>query len=325
MPEESALAGGVLGMECQDRRPRGRRGHSSMTAFRLKNLQGLVLALAAVWLTERASAQAPVETMRAFQRYSAAVQKRTEAEGSSPRLLQIVVLPDARKRLMAGEILTIPASGLKLDPQIDIPGGQVQHWIGAAFVPHASLDRAIAGLQDYGNRKRYMQPVIIDSRVLSHTGDEFEIYLRLRQKALLSAVFDVVQRIQYIRQGRSRLLIESKSESVREVPSEQSPRGTPARDRGLIWALDDYWRLAEGDGGVYIECEALVLSRQLPVVVRWFAGGMIARASERMLAGTLKADVRIIGDAQRGAAPQAERERGRNSGSVALLVSTQSP
>ena len=226
---------------------------------------------------------------------------------------------------MAGEILTVPASDLKLDPEIDIPDGQVQHWIGAAFVPHAGLERALAGLQDYGNRKRYMQPVIIDSRVLSHAGDVFEIYLRLRQKALLSAVFDVVQRIQYIRPDRSHVLIESKSESVREVPSEDSPRGTPARDRGLIWALDDYWRLAEGDGGVYIECEALVLSRQIPVVIRWFAGGMIARASQRMLAGPLKADVRIIGDAQQVEPPQAERVRGRNSGSVALLVSTQRP
>ncbi len=296
-----------------------------MTASRSRRLFLRVLGLTAIWSAERVFAQPPADTMRAFRQYSAAVQRRTEAEGSSPHFLQMDAQPDARKRLMAGEILTIPASELKLDPQIDIPGGQVQHWIGAAFIPHAGLDRAIAGLQDYGNRKRYMQPVIIESQVLSHTGDEFEIYLRLRQKALLSAVFDVVQRIKYIRPDRSRVLIESKSESVREVPSEQAPRGTPARDRGLIWALDDYWRLVERDGGVYIECEALVLSRQVPAVIRWFAGGMIARASQRMLAGTLKADVRIIGDAQRAAPPQAERVRGRKSGSVALFVSTQRP
>jgi hypothetical protein len=296
-----------------------------MTASRSRRSFLWVLGLSAVSLADGVFAQPPAETMRAFQRYSAAVQRRTETEGSSRRFLQMEALPDARKRLMAGEILTIPASDLKLDPPIDVSGGQVQHWIGAAFIPRASLDRAIAGLQDYGNRKRYMQPVIIHSRVLSHAGDEFEIYLRLRQKSLLSAVFDVVQRIKYLRPDPSHVLIESKSESVREVPSEQSPRGTPARDRGLIWALDDYWRLAEGDGGVYIECEALVLSRQVPAVIRWIAVGMIARASQRMLAGTLKADVRIIGDAQRATPPQAERVRGRNSGSVALFVSTQRP
>jgi hypothetical protein len=270
-----------------------------MTAFRSQQLSLWLPGLAAFWLAERLFAQPPAETMQAFRRYSAAVQRRAEAEEATAHFLRMTALPDARKRLMAGEILTIRASELKLDPDVDIPDGQLQHWIGAAFIAHASLDRAIAGLQDYGNRKRYMQPVIIDSRVLSHTGDEFEIYLRLRQKALLPAVFDVVQRIKYIRPEPLHVLVESKSESVREVPSEDSPRGTPARDRGLIWALDDYWRLAEGDGGVYIECEALVLSRQVPAVIRWFADGMIARASRRMLDGTLKADVRIISDAQR--------------------------
>ncbi len=296
-----------------------------MPLFRSHPFVVWMLGLAICFGLDPGLAQPPSETLRAFRQYSGAVQARTEAHWSTLRYPLLESDPDAQRRLKNGEVVTVPARQLDLVPHIDVPGGRVEHWFGEVWVPDATLARAMAGLEDYGNRRRYMQPVIINSRVLSHTGNEFRIYLRLRQKALLSAVFDVVQRILYLPHDATHLVIESKSESVREVPSEQSPRGTPAKDRGLIWALDDYWRLSEGDGGVYIECEALVLSRELPALIRWFAGGLIASASQKMLAGTLKAYVRIISDAQRVGPPQAEKVRGRNSGSVALLVSTQRP
>ncbi len=269
-----------------------------MPGSRPQRIARWLVAMVLLPVAQRAFAQPPPATLEAFQEYSAAVEARTRADRSAGTYLRLNSSPESRRRLQSGEILTVPAGDLDLDPHVSIPGGQVQHWLGAAFIPHANLAHAVRGLQNYNNRKRYMQPVIIDSRILSHNGNNFRIYLRMRQKALLSAVFDVVQRITYTAPDPTHVVIESKSESVREVPSEQSPRGTPARNRGLIWVLDDYWRLTEQDGGVYIECEALVLSRQVPVLIRWFAGGLIAGASERMLAGTLKADVRIIQDAQ---------------------------
>ena len=56
-------------------------------------------------------------------------------------------------------------------------------------------------------------------------------------------------------------------------------RGVAAKDRSLLWMLDHYWRLADLDGGVYAECEALVLARQIPVMLRWIADPLVARAS----------------------------------------------
>jgi len=233
-------------------------------------------------------AQAPPGTMRAFREYSAAVQ----SAGNSMR----VAAGPRLARLRAGQILTVSAGSLGLQPSIPVPRGQVQHWIGAVFVPHTTIARALPGLQDYGNRKRYMRPVIAESRIASHNCDDFHVYLRLVQQSLISAVFDVNLQITYRRIDAAHLVIESKSESVREVPSVDSPPGTPAHDRGFIWALDDYWRLEEKDGGVYVECEALLLSRQVPAVFRWIANAIIARAAERLLAGTLKATVRIMRD-----------------------------
>jgi len=247
-----------------------------------------------------AGAQAPPETLRAFRQYSAAVQ----SAGNSMRIATRSRLPGLRN----GEICTISAGSLGLRPAIPIPRGQVQHWIGAAFVPNTTIARVLPGLQDYGNRKRYMRPVVAESRVVSRNGDDFLVYLRLVQQSLISAVFDVSLRIHYRALDATHLVIESNSESVREVPSMDSPPGAPAHDRGLVWALDDYWRLEERDGGVYVECEALLLSRQVPAVFRWIANGIIARAAERLLTGTLKSTVRIMHDSS-----------SRNEGAAALL------
>ena len=235
-----------------------------------------------------AGAQPPPETLRAFRQYSAAVQ----TAGNSLR----VATGPRLARLRAGEILTVSAGSVGLRPAIPVPRGQVQHWIGAVFVPNTTIARVLPGLQDYDNRARYMKPVIADSRIVSRNGDDFRVDLRLVQQSLISAVFDVNLRINYRAVDATHLVIESKSESVREIPSVGSPPGTPAHDRGFIWALDDYWRLEEKDGGVYVECEALLLSRQVPAVFRWIANGIIARAAERLLAGTLKSTARLMRD-----------------------------
>jgi hypothetical protein len=252
-------------------------------------------ALAASLAPRAVIAQPPPETIRAFRQYSASVAARVKEDQSAGTLLRLAS-GSRLARLRAGQILTVSAGSLGLRPEIAIPHGQVQHWIGAAFVPHTTIARVLPGLQDYSNRKRYMKPVIVESRVLSRNGNDFQVYLRLVQQPLITAVFDVTLRIAYRPTDATHLIIESNSESVREVPSVDSPPGTPAHDRGFIWALDDYWRFAEQDGGVYVECEALVLSRQVPAVFRWIASGIIARVSERMLEGTLKSTARTMQD-----------------------------
>ena len=254
-----------------------------------------MLALAVLLDLPATTAQPAPETIQAFQRYSSAVETRILKDESAGTFLRVAAGPRL-PHLGDGEILTVSAGSLGLRPDIPIPRGQVQHWVGAAFVPHTTIARVLPGLQDYSNRKRYMRPAIAESRVVSRNGDDFRVYLRLVQQSLISAAFDVTLRINYRAVDATHLLIESKSESVREVPSADSPRGTPAHDRGLVWALDDYWRLEERDGGVYVECEALMLSRQVPAVFRWIASGIIAHAAERLLTGTLKSTARVMKD-----------------------------
>ena len=139
-----------------------------------------------------------------------------------------------------------------------------------------------------------MAPVIVESRILSHEGGQFRVWLRLQERAVLPAVFDLIFRITYRRPSVGRLEIESGTESIHEVPGVGAPRGAAARDRGLLWALNHDWRFEERDAGLYVECEALVLSRAPPPPLRWIADPLIPRASRRTLDGTVENTIRMV-------------------------------
>jgi hypothetical protein len=58
-----------------------------------------------------------------------------------------------------------------------------------------------------------------------------------------------------------------------------------------MWALNSYWRFLERDGGVYVECQAVSLSRDIPWPLRLlpFVPGIIGDLPKESLEGTLTA------------------------------------
>lgn len=193
-----------------------------------------------------------------------------------------------------GEVIVESAQSLGLGPDIAVPNGQVQHWVGAAFLPNATFETVLPRLSNYDNRSRYMMPDIVASRLKDRHGDVFDVYLRLVEKAILSGVFDVDLRVAYRTEGPGRLTIESRSVNVVAVSDASAPVGSAGKDQGLLWALNYYWRMLEMDGGLYVECEALVLSRPTPFMLRWIARPMIARAARESLIKTVRATIRIM-------------------------------
>ena len=218
---------------------------------------------------------------RAFARL---VEMRIEEDGLASNFLRLAQSDEARVRLRDGQVLTSPAATLGVKPLAIITGGQVQHWVGAMFLPCITLAAAIPRLQDYDRRKRYMWPEVIESRQLERDGNDFKVYLRLNEKSIVSGTFDVYLSITYRMLDDQHLVIESRSERIAAV----------AHDRGLLWGLNHYWRIAESDGGLYMECEALVLSRKLPGLIQWIADPMIAQAARKTLVRTLEATRRIV-------------------------------
>ena len=66
-------------------------------------------------------------------------------------------------------------------------------------------------------------------------------------------------------------------------------RATDAAKRvsGFIWRLHSIARYEERDGGVYLELEAIALTRDLPPSLQWLVGPVVNRLSINSLATTL--------------------------------------
>ena len=57
---------------------------------------------------------------------------------------------------------------------------------------------------------------------------------------------------------------------------------------GYIWRLYSLFQFEERDGGVYVEVEAIALSRDIPSALRWFADPIVRRISRGSLLTSLQ-------------------------------------
>jgi hypothetical protein len=64
-----------------------------------------------------------------------------------------------------------------------------------------------------------------------------------------------------------------------------------------LWRLSSYWRFSERDGGTYIECESISLTRTIPFVLRWLIGPFVNDVPREQLADLLTTTrARLAGD-----------------------------
>ncbi len=67
---------------------------------------------------------------------------------------------------------------------------------------------------------------------------------------------------------------------AQELPSDQGS--------GYIWRIYSFARFEERDGGVYVELEVIVLSRDIPVAVRWMVNPIVRRVSKNAMLTSLR-------------------------------------
>jgi hypothetical protein len=173
-----------------------------------------------------------------------------------------------------------------------VPNGLVHDWIGAAFVPGTTVKDLLALLQDYDNHKTIYKPDVIASRLRSHRGNDFRIYLRLLKKKILTVILDTDHDVHYRSLDRTRWICYSHTTRVAEVEDAGSPKEKvlPAdTGYGFLWRLYSYWRFQEREGGVYVECRAISLTRDVPFGMGWIIEPIIQTLPRESLINTLKA------------------------------------
>ena len=65
-------------------------------------------------------------------------------------------------------------------------------------------------------------------------------------------------------------------------------------DGGYLWRLNSYWRLLEQDGGVYVECESISLTRDIPFGLGWVVKPFVTSLPKDSLAFTLETTRKML-------------------------------
>jgi hypothetical protein len=237
------------------------------------------------------------QTARNYERYIALTQAQVDAElarGGGP-YLWVERLPEAQRvaaqaELRNGGVVIERLLTLENGNPISAPGGLIHHWIGTVFVPGATLTQALAFMEDYDHKVEYFKPDIVRSKILKHEGDDYFVLLRFYQKKIITTVIDTDQEIHYHIADKTHAWSRSHATRVQEVdnPGKSDERLEPeGHDKGFVWKLNTFWRFEEKDGGTYLECQAISLSRDIPTGLGWMVGSFVSSVPKESLTFTL--------------------------------------
>ena len=221
------------------------------------------------------------ETVAAWDGY---VQANKTDTGSPTTFLWADQQPERIQRLRQGEILA--ASAAEPNPR-NVPSGLIHDWIGAVFLPDTKIDQVLSEVRDYDNYKSYYKPTVVDSRSLSSQGSCQKYSMRVVNKEVVAqTALDMEYETCYYKLDESRWYSTTRTTRVREIKhygqanEEELP---PDQGSGYIWRLYSVARFEQRDGGTYVEVEAMALSRDIPVAVRWLANPIVRRVSRNSM------------------------------------------
>jgi hypothetical protein len=256
-----------------------------------KRAFALIFCLIIPSLTSTA-AQLKQETITAFDKYVAATEARINSELRPGGIFLYVdglptdAMKSSYKRLRNGEVLVEKRETKIPGISFDMPDGIVHHWVGIIFIPGVTLTQVLSIVQDYDRRSELYKPEVIASHLISHQGDDYRFFLRLYQKRFTSVVFNTEYVTHWGKVDPRKVYSHSISTKIAEVKDSDRPDGEEwpvGRGRGYLWRLNTYWRFEEKDGGVYMQCEALSLTRDIPFGLGWLLKPLVTKIPRESL------------------------------------------
>ncbi|HTM33444.1 MAG TPA: hypothetical protein VL263_19155 [Vicinamibacterales bacterium] len=250
-----------------------------------------------------AAAELKSATVAAFDRYVRATEARMSPElQDESRFLHVDGLPEAERRhhaaeLAAGRLVIERLQSREDGKEIDVPDGLIHHWVGVIFVPRGTAAAAVSLLQDYNRHADIFKPAIDRSRVLEHEGDRYRVFMRFFMKKVVSVTIDSEHEARFTRASPSRAYSRVVSTRVQEVEHAGTPQEHQlpiGNDGGYLWRINSYWRFLERDGGVYVQCESITLSRDIPFGLHWIVGPFVTSIPRESLTFTLETVRRVL-------------------------------
>lgn len=259
------------------------------------------------------SADLKPKTLEACAHYVQVREAAIQKELARPKeFLYVEGLPEPRRaQVMAGlkrgdlfmERLHVrDASGR----EIQAPDGIIHHWLGAVFIPGSNLRQTLELVQDYDHHQDIYKPEVVRSRLLTHDGNDFKIYYRLRKHKVITVTLNTEHDVHYFPVDAAHCHSLSVATRIAEVSGADTPNEHEkpiGHDGGFLWRMNSYWRFEEAEGGVFVECESISLTRDIPTGLGWLIRPFITdipKESLQMTLGSTRAalEARLHGQGQ---------------------------
>ena len=237
------------------------------------------------------------EATQGFDEYVRLTELRMQGElAPGGVFLWVDGLPEPRRseayaRLQRGEVVSARLQTADPSGHSSAPGALIHHWVGTIFVPGVSLAQVLAVVQNYDRHAEYYKPEVVQSRMVEHTGEDFKVHYRLRKKKIITIILDTDYEVHRHSLDAASAYSTSLSTRIAQVENAGGPGEhelPPGKDGGYLWRLNSYWRYFDSGRGVYVQCEAVSLTRDIPAGLNWLVGPFVQSVPKESLEFTLQ-------------------------------------
>lgn len=227
------------------------------------------------------------KTVDAWNQYTTTLRSRIEQNLTAGGALPSRTVITATARIEAGAVVVTSAGP---NPK-HVPGGLIHDWQGTVFIPDTDMNAVLATVRDYG-AYRLFYPNVLESRTVATSEASDRFLLVLANRSLISGTaLKGEYRSVYYRVSPTECYSISESARIEEIKGygTQWERVLSADEgSGFIWRLLSITRYQQRDGGVYVELEAVALSRDMPQALRWAIGPIVRRVSRDSVTASLR-------------------------------------
>lgn len=229
------------------------------------------------------------ETVREFDKYVNASEASMEKRWSGELpFLFMDEQPADKAGARSGDVFIrqlSPKGGRK------VSGGIIHDWSAGTFIKGATLEQATSLITDF-NRHKKVYPEVVESYVKLRNGNVSRGFLRLAKKKVLTVVLNSEYEVRTTQISPTRAYTVSHSIKINEIDDAgtKTERELPAGEgHGFLWRLNAYWRFEATPEGVYAECQAITLTRDVPSGLAWMINPFIQDMPRESLRNTLEA------------------------------------
>jgi hypothetical protein len=172
-----------------------------------------------------------------------------------------------------------------------VPGGRVHHWVGAVYVPGATVESVLRHLKEHAGREADAYDDVLASRLIERNADKLRVFMKLRRESVITVTYNTEHQVEYRRLQAGRASSRSVATRIAELADAGGAgehEKAAGQDHGFLWRLNAYWRYEQVPGGVLIECESVSLSRSVPVFLKLLINRTVDRIARESLEKTLR-------------------------------------